>query len=176
MRYAARHWLPVLLTALCCCLSGRALAQFEGLALSAAGAGGGIVVGGVGILKLQPERLRLIIELQGKAGSYEEAVTNLKDRQDAAKMQLEAMGFDKDSVEMSPPTLVASTSQRQAQMEQMIRMQMAARGRKAPAKKETPEVVTLSSTLVADVPLEEALSSRESTPTTVCRAWKAADA
>lgn len=144
------------LAVLLACLGTVAEAQFGGLGAEDAAPQGGIVANGFGTVKLQPQSLRLFIELQGKAGTFEEAMAKLTDREDAARMQLKAMGFAPDTIEMSQPGLDASKSQQQLQMQEMIRHQMAAAGRAMPEKKDTPKVVTLSATLVADLPLEEA--------------------
>lgn len=81
-----------------------ARAQFAGLeAAMMAGASGSRVVTGTGsvVVRRQPTKLRMIIELRGKVKTLEEALGALKDRREAAVVQLEALEADKETINFS---------------------------------------------------------------------------
>lgn len=152
-----RLYLPMLIVAwLICSLPGTALAQFGGLM---GGMPGGKSVGSTGTITVrrQPNQLRMFIELKGKGDSIETALAKLKERRDAAIAQLESLGADKGSIKPSDPSLsTAAQNNQQAQLQQMIRMQMQMGGRRRSTPKglKAPRSVEVSATLTAEWPLE----------------------
>jgi uncharacterized protein YggE len=101
----------------------------------------------------EPSRVRMVVEVLGTGKSLEEALGNLKDRQEAAKLQLDALKADKASIKIGSPTM--STLPADQRMQMMIRQRMMNRGRAA-AKKEKPKTYTLTATLTAEWPLTAA--------------------
>jgi len=126
------------------------LAQL-GAPLGEAGPG---TVSGTGLVsfKQKPTLLRMTIQLQEKGKTVQESLAKLKDRRDAAVLQLEGLGADKAHVVASDPTLSAGMTDEEQQRQQMMMQQMLARGR-APKGLQTPKSVTTTSTLTAEWPL-----------------------
>lgn len=133
---------------------GRAGAQWEGMA---AMMGGGPTVSGAGsvVVSRQPDKVRMFIELTGKGKTLEEALARLKDRREAAALQLEALKADKDSIDVSDPSVSSGGDEQKEQLERMIRMQMMGRRRTVPKALKTARSITVSATLSAEWPLEE---------------------
>lgn len=115
--------------------------------------GGGAVSGhGTAQIEHDPEFMRLQIAILARSATLKDALTDLKDRIEAARLQVTAMGADKDSIKIGEPELSTTKSDRQRQMEQMIRQQMRASGRKRNASK-TVSPINVSATLTAQWPL-----------------------
>ncbi|MHB8951534.1 MAG: SIMPL domain-containing protein [Pirellulaceae bacterium] len=127
------------------------MAQFGDIASPTTG--GGIVGTGTVTVKEQPTLVRMSIQLQEKAETVEAALARLKDRREAALQQLESFGADKESLVVEPPTLAAGKTSQQRQMEQVLRMRQM-QGRRIPKGMEKPHVVTVTSNLTAQWPLD----------------------
>ncbi len=118
-------------------------------------------VSGVGtvVVKQRPSVMRMTVQLTEKAESLKEALARLKDRTEAAVLQLEALGANKDSVKVQPVELASGKTRQQQQMEQVLRMRRM-QGRRVPKGLEVPEVITVTANLTAEWPLD-AKSSEE---------------
>ncbi|MDA1054310.1 MAG: SIMPL domain-containing protein [Planctomycetota bacterium] len=127
-----------------------AWAQF-GAQLGEAGPG---TVSGMGTVsvKQKPTLLRMTIQLQEKGKTVQESLAKLKDRRDAAVLQLQELGAKKDDIVASDPTLSAGQTEEEQQMQQMMMQQMRARGR-APRGLQVPKSVATSTTLTVEWPL-----------------------
>src|SRR5262249_31838584 len=95
--------------------------------------------------------LRIHVELMSKEKSLKEALAKLKARRAIAEKQLAAWGVPSTAITFGDPGLTSDKSDRQMQMERMVRERMGRKGGKKPAEKE-PTVVGM--TLTADVPLK----------------------
>jgi uncharacterized protein YggE len=112
----------------------------------------GVVSGtGSAVIKRAPDRLRLQVDLLAKGKTLQEALGKLKDRRDAARMQLEKMGVAKDSIEFGEPKIQQASEEQQQMLEMMVRQKMG-RGKKAKDKATPP--VTVSANLKAEWPLK----------------------
>jgi hypothetical protein len=96
----------------------------------------------------------MYIELVAKGKSLEEALTKLKDRREAAKVQLDAMGADKDSIALGTPRRSSAQGQQQQQIEMMVMQRITSRGRAVPKGLQVPKSVAVSTTLTAEWPLK----------------------
>lgn len=115
----------------------------------------GTVAGtGTVMLKQPPTVIRMYIELLGKGSTLGESLESLKDRREAAAIQLEALGADKDSITFGTPSLSNSQSEQKKQFEQMILQRMSSRGKTLPKGLVVPKSVTVSATLSVEWPLE----------------------
>ncbi len=106
---------------------------------------------GVVLLKRLPETLRMVVEITAQGKTAAEAMSNLKSRRAAAEAKLTDLGANKDSIVRGEPH-VSIQSDRQRQMEMMVRQRMRAGGKKPAAKTAEPPV-SLSATLTAEWPL-----------------------
>ena len=115
------------------------------------------VVSGTGseVVKQPPTLLRMTVQLTGKGKTVAEALTQLKDRREAAVMQLDSLGATKDSLNLTDPELSAGVSPRQQQMERSLLQQWRSQGRRVPKALQIPRSVVVSSTLTAEWPLQE---------------------
>ncbi len=128
---------------ICCaistCLLGLvspARAQYGGIEAPGTVSGTGVVT-----LERMPERMRLQVAILSKASTLKEALDGLKDRVEAAKVQLGTLGVDKESITVGSPKITGAKSAQQQQMEQMVRARMKRSGRKQPAAPEKKPVV-----------------------------------
>ncbi|MEN6459159.1 MAG: SIMPL domain-containing protein [Thermoguttaceae bacterium] len=120
--------------------------------VTVAQAGGLAAVGSASVRK-QPTRLRMHIELLAKGKNLEEALAKLKDRREAAVLQLETLKVDKKSIVFEGPTKSAAQAAQKRQIEAMIMEQMRSRGKK-PKGLQVPQTVTVTGSLTAEWPLE----------------------
>lgn len=129
------------------------LAQAGGDAMSHLLSGG--TVSGQGVVKIEryPDVMRLQIAILGKSNTLKDALTTLKDRSQAARLQVVAMGAGKESINIGEPELSAAKSNEQQRMERMILQQMRAAGRKR-KKANVKASITVSATLTAQWPLK----------------------
>jgi len=111
-------------------------------------------VSGTGMVsvKQKPTLLRMTIQLQEKGKTVQESLAKLKDRRDAAVLQLQSLGAKKADIVASDPTLSAGKTDEEQQMQQMMMQQMRSRGR-APKALQLPKSVTTTSTLTVEWPL-----------------------
>ncbi len=131
---------------------------WAGSPLAAQGPAGGErlpVVSGRGavVLKRPPTVLVMSIELLGKGKDVAEALDKLKDRREAALLQLESLGADIDSVRFSEPSTSNSASALRSQFERMVRARVMSSGRATPKGLKLPDVVAVSTNLTARWPL-----------------------
>ena len=114
-------------------------------------------VSGVGFVtvKERPALVRMTIQLSEKAESLKDALDQLKDRREAALQQLQSLGAKQDTIVAEPPTLPSDNPQQRQQMEQVVRG-LRAQGRSIPKGLEQPAIVTVTSQLTAEWPLDMA--------------------
>jgi uncharacterized protein YggE len=131
-----------------------ALAQF-GRDVSDLMAGGRPTVAATGTVAVQqkPTRMRMHMQLFAKAKTLEAALAKLKERREAATLQLESLKADKKSIVFDGPALSAAEAGQKRQLEAMVMQQLRARGKK-PKGIQVPQTVTVTSTLTAEWPLE----------------------
>lgn len=113
-------------------------------------------IAGVGTttLKRSPTAIRMYVELFAKGKTLKEALDKLKDRREAAIVQLEALKADKDSIEVSAPSLSNIQTAQKKQFEIMVMRRMGTRGKKVPKGLQVPKSVTVSAKLTAQWPLD----------------------
>lgn len=116
----------------------------------------GSTVAGVGQVTIQPKpsAIRMHIELVAKGKTLEEALGNLRDRREAALVQLEALRADMDSVEVDPPRVSGQQSAQKRQMEMMLMERMRSRGGKVPPGIQAPKSYAVSAALSVEWPLK----------------------
>jgi lysophospholipase L1-like esterase len=93
------------------------------------------------------------MQLLAKGKTLADALAKLKERQEAAAVQLETLKADKKSIVFGAPSLSNDQSSRKRQIQAMVIAQMRARGKKVPKGLLTPQTVTVSATLTAQWPL-----------------------
>ncbi len=108
---------------------------------------------GAATVQQKPTRMRMYIQLFGKAKTLEEALAKLKERREAAVLQLESLKADKQSVAFDGPTVSTAQAAQKRQIEAMVMEQMRARGKK-PKGLQVPQTVTVTGSLTAEWPLE----------------------
>jgi uncharacterized protein YggE len=137
------------------------LSGFALVAGSESGAGqapqGGTVNGTGSVeLKRSPDTLRIQVEVLAKGKDLKEALAKLKERREAALAQLTALGVAATAVEFGEPAITSEKTDRQLQMERMVKQRMrGAPGKDKGKAKETPPVV-VSTSLKAELPLKAA--------------------
>ena len=112
-------------------------------------------VTGVGVAKvaLKPELLRMYVTMTVPGKTLQEALNNLKDRREAALVQLKKLGADVKSAKFTPPTLAAEQSdQQKRRMEQMLRERMRGRAGKPAAGPQASKSYAVSTTLTVEWP------------------------
>ena len=153
------HWERMCLAAFLAAVlwPAAASAQWEGgFAQMAAMQGAGrsaISSAGTSMVQRKPTQLRVYMQLIAKGKTLEDALAKLKERQEAATVQLETLKADKKSIVFGAPSLSNEQSSRRKQIQAMVIQQMRARGKKVPKGLLTPQTVTVSSTLTAQWPL-----------------------
>lgn len=139
------------------CWPATVRAQFGGnfAALAAMREGGRPSLSATGAVTLQrtPARMRMYIQIFGKGKNLEEALAKLKERREAAVLQLESLKADKKSIVFDGPTKSAAESAQRRQIEAMVMEQMRSRGKKAKGL-QVPQTVTVNGSLTAEWPLE----------------------
>ncbi len=152
-----RIWLFALLIVAVFAASGRA--QFgrdygEYLAMQS---GGRPAVSAVGTatVKRSPTRMRMYVQLFGKGNTPEEALAKLKERREAAALQLESLKADQKSIVFGDTSFSTAQEALKKRFEAMVREQMRSRG-KAPKGLKVPQTVTVTCSMSADWPLEAA--------------------
>jgi hypothetical protein len=109
---------------------------------------------GTATLERRPAALRVHIEVIAKGRSLEDALANLKDLREAARVQFDALGAVKESVSFGEPSLSNVESAQRKQFEMMVRQRMTARGKQLPKGLQVPKSFAVSSRLAAEWPLE----------------------
>jgi len=130
-----------------------ARAQYEWMQTAQSG---GSTVAGIGQVKIRtkPSLIRMHVELVAKGKTLEEALTNLKDRREAARVQLEGLRADMGSVKVNAPRVSGQQSEQKRRMERMLMERMRSRGGKVPPGVKAPKSFTVSATLSAEWPLK----------------------
>jgi hypothetical protein len=117
--------------------------------------GGRPAVSAAGTVAVQqkPTRMRMHIQLFAKAKTLEAALAKLKERREAAALQVESLKADKKSIVFDGPALSATQANQKRQLEAMVMEQLRARGKK-PKGIQVPQTVTVTASLTAEWPLE----------------------
>ncbi len=108
---------------------------------------------GTSTIQRSPTQLRLYLDLTAKGKNLKEALEKMKERQEAVTAQLETLKADKKSISFSTPSLSNAESARKKQLEMMVMAQMRSRGKKPAKGLQTPQTVTVTSTLTAQWPI-----------------------
>jgi uncharacterized protein YggE len=100
------------------------------------------IVTGTGTVEVKrlPEALRVQVEVLAKGKDLKEALSNLKNRKKSAEQQLVKFGFTKEAVRFDEPMLSSDKTDRQRQMEMMVRDRIAKKGKDDPKNKPPPPV------------------------------------
>jgi uncharacterized protein YggE len=126
-------------------LAATGLFCFQAVGGAKADAPAGAVSGsGQEVIKRAPELLRMQIELSAKGKTLTEALKKLEARRESALGHLAKIGADRDSVKIGDVRMDASTSDRQRQMEMMVRQRMRQSGQKNKKTAEQPLTVSCS--------------------------------
>lgn len=107
-------------------------------------------------VKKPAEVLRVHIDVLAKGKDLKEALTRLKERREAARVQLTALGAMANAIEFGEIQISTEANDPRKQMERMIRARMGARGGKDPDKGKQAPAVSVSVNLKADLPLKAA--------------------
>ncbi len=114
-----------------------------------------ISASGNSLVQRKPTQLRLFMQLTAKGKTLEDALAKLKEHQEAATTQLEALKAERKSIVFGAPSMSNDQSSRRKQIQTLVIQQMRARGKKVPKGLLTPRTVTVSSTLTAQWSLKE---------------------
>lgn len=109
---------------------------------------------GSATLKRPPGALRMYVEVFARGNTLEAALAKLKDRREAARMQLETLKADPQSIEFGSPSLSNPRSEQRSRFEAMVMQRMRSTGRKVPKGLQVPKSFTVSARLTAEWPLE----------------------
>ena len=94
------------------------------------------------VIKRPPELLRMQIELSAKGKTLSDALKKLEARRESALGHLAKIGGEKDATKIGDVHMDASTSDRQRQMEMMVRQRMRQAGKKSKKPAEQPLTVS----------------------------------
>jgi uncharacterized protein YggE len=101
------------------------------------------------VITLQPEVMRLRIDLLGKGKDLKEALAKLKERREAARKKLIELGAMEKTIEIAPAGTSVGKADERRQLQMLMRARMS--GRKGDKDAEAkPQPVTVSATLTAD--------------------------
>jgi uncharacterized protein YggE len=106
---------------------------------------------GDAVIERTPETLRLSMQLMAKNMQMKPCLSQLKERCEAAKAALVALGAAKDSIKIGAPHIDETQAAYRKQMEMMMAQQMRQRGKKKKAEVVFPTVLVAQ--LTADWPL-----------------------
>jgi Protein of unknown function (DUF541) len=112
-------------------------------------------VAGTGSVEIKhlPEVMRVHVEVIARGKDLKDALAKLKDRKEAARASLTALGASKEAIEFSAATVTSDKTDQQMQMERMLRERVS-RGKKPAAKDQPAPPAVVSSMLKVDVPLK----------------------
>jgi uncharacterized protein YggE len=113
------------------------------------GPDGTVTANGTASIERNPELLRMQVALSAEGKDAREALTKLKDQEQAAREKLKKLGAAEASIDFGDPQAMAGD--RRQQMEQMIRQRT---GRARPTTGPAQPGVTISVTLKAEWPLK----------------------
>jgi hypothetical protein len=94
--------------------------------------------------------MRLQVELLAKGSNLKEALALLKDRIEAARLQVGILGAIKKSVKFGDPKLSSAKTDQQKQMEQMLSQRLRQRGKRGGKPSKAASPVTVSAELTAE--------------------------
>ncbi len=106
---------------------------------------------GDALIERSPETLRLSVQITAKNMQMKQCLAQLKERSEAAKTALAALGAAKDSIKIGAPHVDEAQGTYRKQMEMMMAQQMMRRGKKKKAEVVYPTVLVAQ--LTADWPL-----------------------
>ena len=107
-------------------------------------------------LKRQPDVLRVQVEVLAKGKDLKEALAKLKERRGVVEKQLAQLGAAAGAVAFAEPQLSSDKTDRQRQMEMMVRERLNRKGPKPDAKAKQPPAVVVAMGLKAEFPLKAA--------------------
>jgi uncharacterized protein YggE len=107
-------------------------------------------------LKKPPEVLRVQIEILAKGKDLKEALARLKERREAIKSRLAALGAIKDAVVFGEPALGGEKTEQQKQLAILVEQRLRAGGGKPAAKSKSEPPAVVSTWLRFEVPLKAA--------------------
>lgn len=114
---------------------------------------GAVVGSGSVVVKRDAQFLRVQVEVLARGKDLKEALARLKQRKEAARTQLVALGAARDAAEFGDVAVSAEAENQQANMERLLRERIR-NGTKKPAEKEEGPPVTVSVPLKVDLPLK----------------------
>jgi uncharacterized protein YggE len=135
-------------------LAGVPLLLAPGRALGQNAPKGTVAGQGVVDLRRRPTVLRVQVEVVSRGKDLKEALTRLKERREAARTRLLALGAAQEDIVFGEPGLGSNKTPQQARVEAMFLQRMRARGAKAPAKAAAATLAEVSVSLKADLPLK----------------------
>jgi hypothetical protein len=106
---------------------------------------------GEAVIERSPDTLRLSMQLMSKSMQIKQCLSQLKERSEAARTQLVALGAKKDTVKIGSPRIDETQATYRKQMEMMMAQQMRQRGKKKKAEIVFPTVIAAQ--LTAEWPL-----------------------
>jgi hypothetical protein len=115
---------------------------------------------GEALIERTPDTLRLSMQLTAKSMQIKQCLSQLKERSDAARTQLLALGATKDSIKITSPHIDETQATFRKQMEVMMAQQMRQRGKKKKAEVVFPTVIAAQLTAewaIAGKPVDEIL-------------------
>jgi len=121
---------------------------------NAADGDGGLSASGDSVVEVDPERMRLKIEIKFKGKDLAEALTKLKARQPQLEKQLNSLGATKDTIKLGDPHIDESQGQDQTQIFRAMNRMSGRRGRKPAEDLFTIAVAKVRTELTAEWPLK----------------------
>jgi uncharacterized protein YggE len=121
------------------------------------GQAGTITGTGTSTITVQPDRMRLSIDVLSRGSGLKPALAGLKKLKATASAKLVALGADKDSIKFKSPRITSQQSAEQRQMIEMMKQRLNARragGDSKKAKKKQADPVVVSVSLTAEWKLE----------------------
>ena len=107
---------------------------------------------GVEVIRRPPEVLRMRIEISAKGKTLAEALRKLAARRETALQELAKMSSDKEETRAGEARVNSATSDRQRQIEMMVRQRMLQAGKKS--KKAAKKPVSVSCTVTSEWKLQ----------------------
>lgn len=117
------------------------------------GAEGTVEGTGTAAVKQQPDTLRLHIDLLAKARTLREALAKLKERREAARLQLIALKVDEASIEFAEPKIQVQSDEQRRMMQMLVQQRLQGQSRRRSPDAPKPPV-TVSMSLNAEWPIK----------------------
>lgn len=108
---------------------------------------------GTAAVKQQPDTLRLHIDLLAKARTLRDALAKLKERREAARLELIALKVDEASIEFAEPKIQVQSDEQRRMMQMLVQQRLQGPSRRRPADAPKPPV-TVSMSLKAEWPIK----------------------